>query len=407
MIDIPNLRHLNAFIEVANTQSISKASERIYLSQPAITQAISKLEKNIKTTLFERRSDGMYLTKAGEDFSFRVKRALEQIHTGIKDAVRIGKGGKKLLTNSRAIAVTTTQLRALLAVSEAQNYTEAGRRIGVSQSSLYRASRELEGCLDLVLFEKTSIGICISKAGQSLVRATKLAFSEIKQGLDEIQINNNVSSGSIVIGSMPLARTCILPDAINEFTARYPDCTIHIIDGPYHDLLYHLRNGEIDVLIGALRFPTPVCDIKQETLFASPNSILVRKEHPLITKDNLSLQELAAQSWIVPRQSTPARQMFDNIFTENNCDKPNQIIEASSQALIRELLLGSDKLAMLSKHQAYRELEEDKLAVIPFPLANQERPIGITLRKNWQATTIQEHFIHLLRDKGLELSGVQ
>ncbi|PSW22223.1 LysR family transcriptional regulator [Photobacterium sanctipauli] len=407
MIDIPNLRHLNAFVEVANTQSISKASERIFLSQPAITQAISKLEKSIKTNLFERRSDGMYLTDAGEGFSFRVQRALEQINNGIKDAVRIGKGDKKTLANSRVIAVTTTQLRALLAVSEAQNYTEAGRRIGVSQSSLYRASRELEDCLDLVLFEKTSIGICISKAGQSLVRATKLAFSEIRQGLDEITSNNNTSSGNIVVGSMPLARTCILPDAINEFTDQYPDCTIQIIDGPYQDLLYHLRNGEIDVLIGALRFPTPVCDIKQETLFASPNSILVRKDHPLASQNEVSLEELAKQSWIVPRQNTPAREMFDDIFIENNCAQPTQIIEASSQALIRELLLGSDKLALLSKHQAYREIEENTLTVIPFPLANKERPIGITLRKNWQATTPQEHFIHLLREKGLAFSGIQ
>ena len=41
---IPNLRHLRVFLEVARHRSISKAAPRVFLSQPAITQAIGKLE---------------------------------------------------------------------------------------------------------------------------------------------------------------------------------------------------------------------------------------------------------------------------------------------------------------------------------------------------------------------------
>ena len=45
---IPNIRHLRAFSEVASRRSISQASERIDLSQPAISQALAKLEQCLK-----------------------------------------------------------------------------------------------------------------------------------------------------------------------------------------------------------------------------------------------------------------------------------------------------------------------------------------------------------------------
>ncbi len=56
--EIPNIRHLRVFLEVVQCKSISKASEKVFLSQPAITQAIAKLEASLGTVLFQRRSDG-------------------------------------------------------------------------------------------------------------------------------------------------------------------------------------------------------------------------------------------------------------------------------------------------------------------------------------------------------------
>ncbi|MFQ3186580.1 MAG: LysR family transcriptional regulator of gallate degradation, partial [Marinomonas primoryensis] len=56
-IAIPNLRHLRVFLAVAELKSITRASENIFLSQPAITQAIAKLEGLLGAPLFERHSD--------------------------------------------------------------------------------------------------------------------------------------------------------------------------------------------------------------------------------------------------------------------------------------------------------------------------------------------------------------
>lgn len=53
------------FVEIAKTNSIHLAAERLYVTQPAVSRGIRALEEEIGLTLFERKYDGTYLTKAG------------------------------------------------------------------------------------------------------------------------------------------------------------------------------------------------------------------------------------------------------------------------------------------------------------------------------------------------------
>ena len=57
---------LKIFREVATCKNISKASENLYISQPAVSKIISKLEREYNTNLFIRQSKGVLLTKTGE-----------------------------------------------------------------------------------------------------------------------------------------------------------------------------------------------------------------------------------------------------------------------------------------------------------------------------------------------------
>jgi len=54
------------FLEVAQLKSFTKASQSLYISQPAITKHIKKLEEDYKTSLFERKGNTIALTPAGE-----------------------------------------------------------------------------------------------------------------------------------------------------------------------------------------------------------------------------------------------------------------------------------------------------------------------------------------------------
>ena len=64
--ELPNLRHLRAFAAVARLSSVNAGAQAINLSQPAVTQAIGRLELAFGAPLFSRRRSGSYPTEAGD-----------------------------------------------------------------------------------------------------------------------------------------------------------------------------------------------------------------------------------------------------------------------------------------------------------------------------------------------------
>lgn len=400
---IPNLRHLRVFLEVAKQSSITKAAPRVFLSQPAITQAIGKLESLLNTELFQRNSNGMFMTPAGQVWNTRVLRCIENLERGTRAALKAGNrhsGATALLP-----LLTTTQLRALIAVTEHHSYSVASRQLKLSQSSLHRASRELEELLGVILFEKARSSIIPTRAAEQLSRAAKLSFGEIEQGFFEISALQFREVGRITIGSMPLARTSILPEVINRFTLSHPGIGLDVVDAPYSDLLFHLRNGDLDLLIGALRLPSPADDIAQEELISAPLAIVGRKDHPLHQTHSPELKQLLEYGWVVPRKGTPTRAFFDTLFSDHGLETPSRLVETSSQILIRSLLTGSDRLTIISKHQVEQELLQDILSVISYDLSHTRRPIGITVRRDWRPTPTQKYFVDLLKDAASRYQG--
>lgn len=73
------LDYLKYVFDVAETGSITKSSERLMISQPAISKAIKILEKEYNTIIFNRKNNGMELTKEGMIFIAHVKHVLFEI----------------------------------------------------------------------------------------------------------------------------------------------------------------------------------------------------------------------------------------------------------------------------------------------------------------------------------------
>ena len=72
-----NLSLYHIFYTVSRTGNISSAAKELYISQPAISRAIKKLENNLDTTLFKRSSRGVTLTPDGQILYEKVKGAFD------------------------------------------------------------------------------------------------------------------------------------------------------------------------------------------------------------------------------------------------------------------------------------------------------------------------------------------
>jgi DNA-binding transcriptional LysR family regulator len=82
-----DLGQLEAFVEVADRRSFSRAAEALGLTQPSVTARIQALERDMDETLFERNGRGVGLTEVGASFLPHAQRVLKALQDG-KDAVR-------------------------------------------------------------------------------------------------------------------------------------------------------------------------------------------------------------------------------------------------------------------------------------------------------------------------------
>lgn len=396
-----NFRHLFAAVTIARLGNISRAVERIHISQPALTHAMAKLEIQLNEKLFERQNHGVCTTKAGALFLSHVEDGLNLL---AEAAQQLRQNSKLKPLSTPELHITSTQLRAFLAVLRTSSYVAAAKLLNFSQPSIYRAVRELQSFLGVTLFETAGKTIRVPSATMRFGAQVQLTLSCIQSGLDELTALHDPGAGRILLGSLPLARSALLPDLLAKFSSLHPKAIINVIEGQYSELVHGLQNGTIDMLFGALRANFDPPDLIQKTLFFDELRVVCRPGHPLVTA-RVQAQSLLDYPWVVPAPQSPAQSIWAHFMQDHCGGIPTQQIHCGSILLARELLRKGDWLALMSPYQFELEKEYGILTGLDLKLPNSVRPIGVTLRKNWRPTSIHETFLSMAEEMAQILSA--
>ena len=87
-----NLPQLRYFVELAHTQHFTRAAERLCITQPSLSHAITQLETELGVPLFERTGRATALTRYGEQFLTCVQQALTTLDEGVDALQRVARG---------------------------------------------------------------------------------------------------------------------------------------------------------------------------------------------------------------------------------------------------------------------------------------------------------------------------
>lgn len=372
-----NLRHLEAFVAICARGSVNKAAQKVNLSQPAVTQGIALLERLLHVSFFTRTARGMERQRAADIFLPRAISALQHISSK---------------------RVTSKQTRAFRALAKGGSYSSAAELAGLSEASIHRAVTDLSLALGSKLVERQGRQIIITRKGRDFSRHIGLANAELRAGIEELAELSGQEVGRISIGAMPLVRARVLPAALAEFRQLHPTVNLRILEGSYNELVGPLRDGELDMIIGALRGPSSSSDLEEHHLFNDKPTIIGRSDHPLTKKrGNPKPSELRQFEWIISAPSSPLHKLWKMIFEDDNAELPPVPIECGSVITIRQLLLAGDYLTLLSPDQLAVELDAGLLTQICPAPDNIARSIGMIIRSQWRPTPIQKSVMQQLQ----------
>ncbi len=392
LTSLPSLRLLRAFEAVARLESVTRASAEIHLTQPAVTQAIARLESEINERLFERRTTGTYLTAFGQIYLRRTRRLFEEIE---KALTQISGSSDRTAVRGKLTKLTRTQIRSHVTIAQSRSFAHASRALGISEASLHRAARDLERVVGVPLYRHTVSGVVTTEAGEALATRLLLAINEIECVAEDVRAAKGVIESRVAVGALMLDQAPLIAAVMVEFTRRYPHTHVQLVHGTFEHLQHRLRAGLLDLIVGVLK--TPEADLAYEPLFRDPYVIAVRRGHPLTRCAQIRLQDLLEYDWVVPNQMAPRRAAFEQLFARLG-EKPNASIETHSLATIRETLFRSDRMTLLTRSEMAVEARAGNLSMLPFGTLDPVPTVGVTTRSNWLPSEGARAFLQLLRE---------
>ena len=202
-------------------------------------------------------------------------------------------------------------LRYFIAVAEDLHFGRAAERLYITQPALSRQIRALEVELDVQLFQRTKRSVCLTIAGQTFLEEARHIIRRTEQAVSNTQRVARGEMGQLRLSFTASALRSIVPKVVSVFLDRYPDVQLTMAEHCTNDQVEAFRNCQIDV---GLLYPP----VDEKLLFIAPlcveNFVVVLpKNHPLLLQKQLTLRDLATESFILhPRYEGP--NFYDQII---------------------------------------------------------------------------------------------
>lgn len=191
----------------------------------------------------------------------------------------------------------TSQLQAIVALSDNGAIRAASRHLGLSQSALSRTLRELESQFEEPLFIRHGYGTDFTEAGKVLVGHARLALNVIKRAEYEARRSSGRTPASVGIALSPALAVLGFERMVKDFYNRYPDGKIEVDSGVLSNVVPRLIEGKLDIAFGL----ADKRDLPYEILFEP----LGHLQMVPVTHENSGIpleatwEELASQRWAI------------------------------------------------------------------------------------------------------------
>lgn len=267
------------------------------------------------------------------------------------------------------------QLRYFVSVAERLSFTEAAAEHFVAQSAISKQISNLEELIGVQLFIRNRRTVQLTKAGAQLLKDAKGVIEHYEGAISNARLRGSDLSGSIKIGYLGLEKL-FLPRLINQFTKKYRDVNIELIQYTRDTLNASLKLGDIDIgftlSLSIDKFP----EITSRKISNIPFTVVMNSEHSLANHRKISITSIATEPVIVinPEVSPDGFKHISELFIKHDIS-PNIIQECShfeTVLLMVEAGIGISILpvAMVNPPPTLRFIElEENIEEIDFIIA--------------------------------------
>jgi DNA-binding transcriptional LysR family regulator len=268
-------------------------------------------------------------------------------------------------------------LQIFLAVAEERSFSRAAARVHRTQPAVSQAVRRLERDLGEELFDRSSKSGTLTDAGRVLQnygqRLVRLA-EETESAMRELR---DLRRGRVLIGSNEAAVHTLLP-LVARFRQRVPAIAIDVRRVPARQIAVEVQQGSLD--FGALTFRPAESGLLEVVVGTDELVLLVHPAHPLATRQQVTMEEVAGEPIVAHNDPSPARERVLRLFEQHHIRLQMVIALPSLDGIKRavELKLG---VALLPRRCAVTEIAGGRLVAVPVAGVSRRRQVMLVCRK--------------------------
>jgi DNA-binding transcriptional LysR family regulator len=275
-------------------------------------------------------------------------------------------------------SLTLSGLRIFESVARHSSFSRAAEELDVSQPYVSTQIQELEGRLRVTLFRRVGRRVYLTEAGVLLNRHANELLQRVAATEHEIAELRKVIVGRLDLATVVIAAEHVLPQALGEFRAQYPEVTLNLQVYNSKEVEEGVADGRYE--LGITLSHSPSADLKVEKFGVDELVVVVSKRHHLAGQTAVKPEALSNEVFLMREPTSGTRLFVESIFHEIGAPLTYGL-ELNNNQVIKTLVEANLGVAILSWRTVKAEVLSQRLSSLKVSGLALERPLALVSRK--------------------------
>ena len=238
------------------------------------------------------------------------------------------------------------QLEYFCTISDLENFTRTAQALHVSQPSVTKAVKALEGELGLTLIDRSQKRVALTEEGRAFLVHARKILQDVEAALRYMQRFRSEEGGGILrLGIPPMVEAYLFPELFMKFRKACPDVTLEVREVADSLLVREQTElGELD--FGIVLGKGESFSLRETLMLNDHMSLCVSMNHPLAMEKTVSFRQLRKEKFIMQQPNTyPYRQVFQKCTEAGYA--PDVLLCTSQIKTVKDLVTNDLGIAVL------------------------------------------------------------
>lgn len=286
------------------------------------------------------------------------------------------------------------QLHYVIAIAKEKNFSRAAQKLHIAQPSLSQQLAKLERELNVQLVRRTTNFVELTHAGEVFVQKAQDILDRMEQLKQEIDDLSNMRKGKLIIGSLPMTGSHVLPLVLPVFAKQYPEIEITLVEDTSSRLEQLTLHGQTDLSLLSL----PVHhQLNWEPIIEEEIYLAVPPHHLLATLNRrVDIRELELEPFIVLKKGQGFRQMMIELCEQHGFS-PKIVFESSNIETVQSLVAAGMGIAFVPKMVTRAKWSEHAPVYVPLAHPVPSRMLVIASQSGRYISRAAKAFIETMK----------